>query len=88
MRLQVTCINKRPTHYDPHERIQAIGGGGWKKLEDQAIREIEGNINSFYVSGGGRAADVVVAVYNRRKYLKTTADGYAPDNLLNLRECS
>lgn len=87
MRFQVTCINKRPSHYDPHQRIQAIGGAGWKELEDQAIREIEGNINSFYVSRGGRTADVVVAVYAGRKYLKTTADGYAPDNLLSLSEC-
>ena len=26
MSKQVMCINKRPAHYDPHERIQAIGG--------------------------------------------------------------
>src|ERR1017187_4237659 len=31
---------------------------------------------------------IVVASHNGRKYLKTTADGYAPNNLLALRECS
>lgn len=87
MRLQVTCIRKRGDHYNPHERIQAIGGSGWEKSEDRAIREIEGNINSFYVTAANRSVDVVVAVYAGRKYLKTTADGYAPNNLLALREC-
>jgi len=87
MRLQVTCINKRGSHYDPHERIQAIGGAGWKKGEDQAIREIEGNVNSFFVSTGGRTAEVVIGTYSGRKYLKTVADGYSPDNLLSLPEC-
>ncbi len=87
MRLQVTCINKRPSHYDPHERIQAIGGAEWKKREDEAIQDIEENRHSFFVSRGGRTAEVVIGVYDRRKYLKTTADGYVPDNLLALPEC-
>jgi len=30
---------------------------------------------------------VIVAVHNGRKYLKTAADGYSPDNLLALPEC-
>ncbi len=88
MRLQVTCITKRGGHYEPHERIQAIGGSGWRKSEDQAIREIETNVNSFFVSVSGRIVDVVVAVHRGRKYLKTTADDYAPNNLLSLPECT
>jgi hypothetical protein len=86
-RLQVKCITKRGNHYDPHERIQAIGGDGWKKSEDEAIRDIENGTNSFYVSVSGRTVDVIVATHNGRKYLKTTADGYSPDNLLALPEC-
>ena len=86
-RLQVMCINKRGSHYDPHERIQAVGGSGWKKSEDEAIRDTENGTNSFYVSAGGRTVDVIVATHNGRKYLKTTADGYSPDNLLALPEC-
>jgi len=85
--LQVSCITKRGNHYDPHERIQAIGGGGWKKSEDEAIRDIENGTNSFYVSVGGRTVRVIVATHNGRKYLKTEADGYSPDNLLALPEC-
>lgn len=84
---QVTCITKRGDHYDPHERIAGIGGDGWRKSEDEAIAEIEAGTNSFYVSVGGRSVRVIVARHNGRKYLKTEADGYSPDNLLALPEC-
>ena len=86
MEFRVTCITKRPTHYNPHERIQALGGPGWYKTEDQVIREIEAGYR-YYVQAGGRTVYVIVAVYAGRKYLKTQADGYSPDNLLSLPEC-
>lgn len=41
----------------------------------------------FYVIVGGRETKVVTAVHQGREYLKTEADGYAPNNLLNLPEC-
>jgi uncharacterized protein DUF3892 len=85
--LQVICITKRPSHYDPHERIQALGGRNWYRTEDEVIREIERGTNSYYVSVAGRHAQVVVASHRGRKYLRTTADDYAPDNLLALPEC-
>jgi hypothetical protein len=91
MSKQVTCINKRGDHYDPHERIQAIGGvvNGvrWKDDEDTAIRNVERDSTSYYVSVGGKSVWVVVAKHNGRKYLKTEPDGYSPDNLLALPEC-
>lgn len=88
-RYQVTCVNKRGDHYNPHERIQNIGQQGkWKLSEDSAIRRIESEQDSFYVQVGGRVVEVIVAVHNGRKYLKTEADGYAPNNLLNLSECA
>jgi hypothetical protein len=91
--LQVTCINKRGNHYDPHERIQAIGGGttilgSWKHQEDDAIRYIENGTHSYFVSVGVYTVDVIVGTHNGRKYLKTKNDGYSPDNLLALKECS
>jgi hypothetical protein len=36
---RVTCIWKRPTHFDPHNRIEALGGPGWFKSEDQVRPE-------------------------------------------------
>jgi hypothetical protein len=89
---QVKCIRKRGSHYDPHERIEGIGGGEtilgrWYHPEDTAITYIEAGINNYYVSVNGRTVDVVVAVHSGRKYLKTRADNYRPDNLLALPEC-
>ncbi|PYP90835.1 MAG: DUF3892 domain-containing protein [Candidatus Angelobacter sp. Gp1-AA117] len=87
---QVTCINKRGGHYNPHERIQYIGNesGGWRLSEDAAIRRILNSTDSFYTFVNGRRANVIVAEHNGRRYLKTDADGYAPDNLLSLGECA
>lgn len=90
--IQVKCITKRGDHYNPHERIQGIGGSNpngkrWWLREDQAISGIEADKWSFYTCERGVHADVIIATHNRRKYLKTTADGYRPDNLLSLPEC-
>jgi len=87
MKRQVTCVTKRPSHFDPHTRIQSIGGTGWRHSEDDAIRRIETGSDSYFVNVGGRSVEVIVAVHDGRKYLKTTADGYAPNNLLSLPEC-
>ncbi len=83
----VTCINKRGDHYDAHERIQAIGGSGWKHQEDDAIRRIDEGRDSYTVTRGGRTVRVITATHLGRKYLKTDADGIRPDNLLALDEC-
>jgi hypothetical protein len=91
-RHKVSCINKRGSHYDAHERISHIGGvnsdgTSWKLPEDEAIKAIEDKKYEFYVSVGGRAVEVIVATHKGRKYLKTETDGYSPDNLLSLPEC-
>jgi hypothetical protein len=87
-RFQVTCINKRGDHFDPHERIEYIGNHArWKLSEASAIRRIKNGSDSFYTLVNGREADVIVANHNGREYLKTRADGYSPDNLLSLAEC-
>lgn len=90
MAKQVTCITKRE-HYNPHERIRGIGGGSgitsWWRSEDEAIRDVERDPASYYVVVNGRQVAVTVAVHDGRKYLKTIADGYAPNNLLALSDC-
>jgi hypothetical protein len=86
MSKEVTCIKKRSTDYKDHERISAIGGGkksdgtSWSKSEDEAIKAIEAGTESFYVRVNGLTVDVVVAKHDSRKYLKTTADDYKPNN--------
>ena len=93
--IQVSCIRKRGSHYNPHERIEGLGGlhGGnrWYLAETDIIAELEKPATTrrweFYTSVNGKTAWVIVAVHERRKYLKTTADGYEPNNLLSLQEC-
>jgi len=90
---QVTCIT--PDSTDADQRIDAIGGysgaqngGAWKLPIDEAIRGIENGTWSFWTKVNGRQVDVIVAKRpNGRKYLKTTADGYEPNNLLALPRC-
>lgn len=88
---KVMCTNQRE-HQDPHERITHIGGVNtdgthWKLAESAAIVGTENGRYRFYVNLGGKRVLVTVAMHQGRKYLKTTADGDAPNNLLNLPGC-
>ena len=91
-RHEVKCVNKS-NRYDPHEAIKAIGGvnangTNWKLSQEEAIKSIEAGKYQFFVKAGGRIVDVIVAVSRYgNKYLKTTADGDHPNNLLSLYEC-
>jgi Protein of unknown function (DUF3892) len=91
-RVEVRCVNKTD-RTSAHERIHNIGGinpngGRWKLGETAAIAGIERGQWSFYVERpAGHKVDVVVATRLGKKYLKTTADGEQPDNLLSLPEC-
>ncbi len=92
LRHQISCINKRGDHYDPHERISHIGGinhnrGLWKLSEYDAIKSIGVGEFDFFVLVNGQPVTVIIAEHEGRQYLKTEADGYSPDNLLALPEC-
>jgi hypothetical protein len=86
--LRVTCINKRGNHYDPHERIERIGGNGWLHSQSEAIGNIAINPQAYYVSAGGNEVYLTLGYHNGHPYVTTTADGSTQDNLLALPECS
>lgn len=90
--LQIKCIN-RHSRTDPHERISHVGGlnsdgTAWKVALDSAIAGIEADRWRFWTAGGGTSVWVEIATHEGHKYLKTTADGVQPDNLLALPDCS
>ncbi|MDF1634422.1 DUF3892 domain-containing protein [Mycoplana sp. MJR14] len=87
-RFRIQCINKDPRN-DPYTRITHIGGQGRKLDVATVIRNIEGGQEAYYVERPrGDQVDVVVATSRAgNKYIKTTADGDEPNNLLSLPEC-
>ncbi len=86
---RIDYTHKRGNHYNPHERIQGVAGdagNGWYRTEDQVISDLASGLNSYYVSVNGQSVAVTTAQHEGRTYIKTVADGYEPNNLLNLPE--
>ena len=93
MAIRIRCINNNDRN-DQYTRITHIGGQNddgarWKRTQSQAIHDIETGTYAYFVERpAGDRVNVIVAVSQHgNKYIKTTADGDAPNNLLSLPEC-
>ena len=95
-RYRVTCTKKDGA--DDDRRIDGIGGptgakvggGPWYLPIDRAIDGILDGTWTSYVIVQSREGDVVVREHpsTGRRYLTTVADGFPPNNLLALPDCS
>jgi len=85
---QVTCIRRDGT--DADRRIDRLGGPGWNDTIDNVINAIQTRTHQFWTTAGGKSVWVVVRKHPQsgRLYLATENDGYPPNNLLSLPECS
>ena len=91
---RVRCI-VRSDHPRAYRRITHIGGTDvdgttWRLAVHEAIERIEQEGQRFFVEEpvGDRVDVVVAASPAGRRYLKTVADGDAPNNLLSLPDCA
>lgn len=93
MAYQIDCIEKED-RLNPTEAIQFIGGRGgdgkrWRISQKEAIAGIESGKWAFYVIAHAKSVNVIVALSRfGNKYIKTEADGDAPNNLLSLQHCT
>ncbi|WP_420336256.1 DUF3892 domain-containing protein [Roseibium sp.] len=82
---RVTC--HKPDISDRERRMKGVGGPGWYRTVDQIISLIRAG-ERFYTQVNGVTADVVIAqTSSGRDYIKTSADGYGRNNLLELPPC-
>ncbi len=87
MSQQVTCINMRGNHYDPHERINHIGGPGWRVSHRVGIDAVKADPRSYFVSTADGTVYLTIGHYEGSPYLTTESDGATQNNLLALPEC-
>ena len=87
--VQISCVTK-PDRNSTEDLITHVGGPGWKWSTEAVVANIENGTNTFFVidAAGHRSKVGVVNPGNdRRKHLRTHADGDWNDNLLALQEC-
>jgi hypothetical protein len=93
--LQITCVTMSSETITPKtRRIEQVGGvladgSTWRLSVAQAIAALKAG-QVFYVERpqGDRVNVVVSVSATGREYIKTTADGDEPNNLLELPPCS
>lgn len=63
-------------------------GQPWSpRQKDDAVRDIESRLHSYYVDVRGHRVDVHVVTVNGSKHLRTDPDGKGKNNLEELPDC-
>ena len=85
---QITSVRKRHSYFEPHERIESIGGNylgyPWVIPEFMAIYYVKKKLERYYVIDQGIRKKIIIGTYQGKEYLKADSDDYSPDSLLNL----
>jgi ABC-type hemin transport system substrate-binding protein len=88
LNLEITFVTTR-RRKEPHMVISHVGGKfttgkPWKITVAEAVANIESARHTFHVKVNGQPVEVVVAVHQGNKYVKTAKDGEQPEQLLAL----
>lgn len=84
---RVMCVTK-PDRFNTHEHITELGGIGWTEQVNNVIAHIENGTHTFFTFEGGKRAEVgVVRENGKAPFVRTHADGYWRNDLLDLRAC-
>jgi hypothetical protein len=85
---EVTCTKKEHSSKHSEDKyISHVGGAGFNETEDAAIRQIRAETYSYFTKVDGKRAEIHICNGKKREFLKTKADDYKPNNLLNLKDC-
>jgi hypothetical protein len=85
MARQITCI--LTTSREHHEHITRVGGTWGNISRQDCASDITNRRETYFVSGGGKRADVEAYQRGGIWYIKTVPDSTKKDNLLSLPDC-
>jgi hypothetical protein len=85
----VTCIVKgESTKYSDCRCITKIQTDGWRSYTREEVNDkVKASPGSIVVEGGGATANVIAAVREGLKCVRTAPDDTTADNLLKVKEC-
>jgi len=88
---EINCVIRRHQYFEPHERIERVGGlylgEKWNMPDYLVIYYINKKIEKYFVMVKGKRINIVVANYFGHQYLKGETDVYKPETLLHLPVC-
>jgi len=84
---KVVCITKGDGRYSDCRCITQIRTTVGSYTREQAHEAVKQSPGSIYVEGGGQRADLIAALREGTRYVRTRPDDTVQDNLLKAPEC-